>query len=305
LTYHETPLHFDCGGHELVAIVAHPHGEPRVGVIIVVGGPQYRVGSHRQFVLLSRALASAGIACLRFDCRGMGDSEGDPIAFDATASDIDAAITAFRAFNPGLHELILWGLCDGATAGAFAASKAAVSGFALFNPWVRNAELRAQSTMRYYYARRFLGRAFWVKLITGDVEIFGALRTFINSVIRYAGTRRPGHEQDDDLAARLGRAILAAGRPTLVGLSENDQTAAEFRLAARQGPLHEALQRPWVECVEVDGADHTFSSEPWRDRVAALTIRWVSRNFAVVNDVKDRRAPADGMRGYAQAIVDP
>ena len=47
----------DCAGERLPAIL-HP-GTPGAarGVLVVVGGPQTRVGSHRQFVLLARQLA--------------------------------------------------------------------------------------------------------------------------------------------------------------------------------------------------------------------------------------------------------
>ena len=55
------------GGGRWVGVLSVPTGTPQSVVIVVVGGPQYRVGSHRQFVQLSRALASAGHATLRFD----------------------------------------------------------------------------------------------------------------------------------------------------------------------------------------------------------------------------------------------
>ena len=56
-----------------------------VGVVIVVGGAQYRVGSHRQFVGLARHLAAHGHPVLRFDFPGMGDSPGDWVGFESTA----------------------------------------------------------------------------------------------------------------------------------------------------------------------------------------------------------------------------
>ena len=48
----------------------------------MVGGPQYRVGSHRQFTLMARAFAAAGYPVLRFDYRGIGDSEGESRGFE-------------------------------------------------------------------------------------------------------------------------------------------------------------------------------------------------------------------------------
>ena len=72
----EDPLSFGCGDETLIGVLARPALETRVGVVIVVGGPQTHVGSHRQFVLLSRHLAAGGVPCFRFDVRGMGDSTG-------------------------------------------------------------------------------------------------------------------------------------------------------------------------------------------------------------------------------------
>ena len=74
MNYAEQALVFDCAGERMLGIVAIPEAAQATGVLILVGGPQYRVGSHRQFLLLARRLATDGIAAMRFDFRGMGDS---------------------------------------------------------------------------------------------------------------------------------------------------------------------------------------------------------------------------------------
>ena len=61
----ESPVLLPCQGEQMVGIVARPAGEHRssnqdLGLVVIVGGPQYRAGSHRQFVHLARALAEAG-----------------------------------------------------------------------------------------------------------------------------------------------------------------------------------------------------------------------------------------------------
>ena len=63
----EEAFFFDCDGDALLGVLARPAEPSAVGVVIVVGGPQYRVGSHRHFVLLARRLATAGHPTLRFD----------------------------------------------------------------------------------------------------------------------------------------------------------------------------------------------------------------------------------------------
>ena len=107
---------FGCDGDSLLGIVHAPTMPAELGVVVIVGGPQYRVGSHRQFVLLARTFAAAGFAVLRFDVRGMGDSTGAPRGFESTRADIAAAIDSIQAQVPAVQRVMLWGLCDGAAA---------------------------------------------------------------------------------------------------------------------------------------------------------------------------------------------
>ncbi|NND69017.1 MAG: hydrolase 1, exosortase A system-associated, partial [Halioglobus sp.] len=73
----------------------------------MVGGPQYRVGSHRQFTLLARHLAAQGFTSLRFDYSGMGDSEGVRARFDNVREDVEAALDALLAAAPGVRRVVL------------------------------------------------------------------------------------------------------------------------------------------------------------------------------------------------------
>jgi exosortase A-associated hydrolase 1 len=112
----ERAVTFKCGGDIIVGILHVPAIPVDLGVLVIVGGPPYRAGSHRQFVLLARVLADAGIAVLRFDCRGMGDSSGDQRSFEGVSQDIAAAIAALLRHASGVTRVVLWGLCDGASA---------------------------------------------------------------------------------------------------------------------------------------------------------------------------------------------
>ena len=109
--YSEEILSFPCAGEILPAVLARPAGPCRGGVLLIVGGPQYRVGSHRQFLLLSRRLAAEGYAVLRFDYRGMGDASGDLHNFEQVNPDIRAALDAFAQACPslGVGSFQLWG----------------------------------------------------------------------------------------------------------------------------------------------------------------------------------------------------
>ena len=76
MNFSEHAIAFDCVEEQLLGVVSLPAQASDIGVLVIVGGPQYRVGSHRQFVLLARYLAASGYPVLRFDVRGMGDSSG-------------------------------------------------------------------------------------------------------------------------------------------------------------------------------------------------------------------------------------
>ena len=101
----ENTFSFSCEGSWLYGILSLPKEEVASrGVLIVVGGPQYRVGSHRQFTLLARDLAAHGVPVMRFDYRGMGDSEGDARDFEDINEDLCCAADQFfekykKAYN--------------------------------------------------------------------------------------------------------------------------------------------------------------------------------------------------------------
>ena len=105
MSFTEHAFVFPCAGETLLGIVAVPERSQATGVLLVVGGPQYRVGSHRQFLLLSRALANSGYPTMRFDYRGMGDSSGAQRTFGDVNNDVAAALDAFQRAVPNLGKV--------------------------------------------------------------------------------------------------------------------------------------------------------------------------------------------------------
>lgn len=131
------PVVIECEGSELIGIIEHPSDARKLGVLIVTGGPQYRIGSHRQFVNIARKLAERGTPVMRFDYRGMGDSGGEQIRFDQCSADLRAAIDSFVR-NTKIRHVALWGLCDAASACMiYGPQDARVAAIILLNPWVR------------------------------------------------------------------------------------------------------------------------------------------------------------------------
>ncbi|GAB3461202.1 hydrolase 1, exosortase A system-associated [Massilia terrae] len=266
----ERALAFQCGSDWLYGVASLPP-EPSVrGVLIVVGGPQYRAGSHRQFTLLARSLAGAGIPAMRFDYRGMGDSEGAMRGFDEVNKDIRAAIDRFFEEAPGMSEVLLWGLCDGASAAAmYAPRDARVAGLALLNPWVRTEEGAARATIKHYYGARLLQREFWNKLLAGRFDARGAIRSFAGLL---RSSRR--HQESQDLPDRMHNALSTFRGRVLLMLSGADLTAQEFSDLSNQAKWKGLLAAKRFERHTLPKADHTCSRREWHEQLAAWTMAW-------------------------------
>ena len=278
MSYEERSFFFACGGESLLGIVAMPAEPAEVGVLVIVGGPQYRVGSHRQFVLLTRALAAAGIACMRFDQRGTGDSSGAMRSFETIDEDIRAAVDAFVTVTPQVSKVVLWGLCDAASAACcYAASDPRVVGLVLLNPWVRTDASEASTYLRHYYGRRLLEPGFWRKVVRGEFAPGRSARSLAALVRRAAGGAGGAPTSTAlPLPDRMASALERFRGRVLLVLSGNDLTAAEFRDAvARSAHWGKALQANPLATVELPDADHTFSTARWRSEVAEATRSWL------------------------------
>jgi len=290
MSYREHAISFRCEDDALVGIVSLPaHADSSdgpacdTGVVIIVGGPQYRAGSHRQFTLLARALATEGTPVLRFDYRGMGDSTGVQRDFEAVSDDVACAIDAFMLAVPKLRNVLLWGLCDGASAALLYLHErgdARVKGLCLLNPWVRSTSSLARTHVRHYYLDRLKQPEFWRKLVSGQVA-GKAIRDLWTNLLegRAQGTPGAGNGAFQD---RMARAWAAFEGPSLLVLSgSKDYTAREFSdhcetAAAWLGLVH----RPQVTRYHAENADHTFSDDAERRAVERETLQHVVRTAA-------------------------
>ena len=284
MTCVERAIAFTCAGISLVGIVSSPveadSDRRKTGVVIVVGGPQYRAGSHRMFVLQARALARAGFTALRFDHRGVGDSGGALRTFESIGDDIDAAISALQAADPELTRFVLWGLCDAASAALlYVEAKTAhqIAGLCLFNPWVRSSASLARTHVKHYYGQRLLQGEFWKKLFSGNVGI-AALKGFASSLFR-SGIAAGKATDTDAIASYQGR--MAAGWRKFPGrillcLSGKDLTAKEFSDMAGSDPVWSGcISKDKVTVREFPDADHTLSARTCLLAAERHVIAWL------------------------------
>jgi exosortase A-associated hydrolase 1 len=278
-------VQFDCAGETLHGVLEMPANPERFAVLIPVGGPQYRAGSHRQFVLLARALRDAGFASLRFDYRGMGDSSGDMRDFEAVAEDLAAAASALQREVPGVRGVVAWGLCDAAAAAVLhLARDPRITGMVLVNPWARSEQGLARAIVGSYYRERLLDARAWLALFSRPKAAFVAIGSAVSNVwqsVRPGKSPRAADPQGDAPDARPLPDRLLAGfeafrGPVLIVISGSDITGNEFAAVVRGSRRwRRRIARRDVTWRELPGANHTFSTHAWRTQVFDWTVAWL------------------------------
>ena len=286
----EYALSFPCQGEHLVGIVHKPAAPKRRGVLMVVaGGPQYRVGGHRQLTLWARHMAAEGYPVMRFDNRGAGDSSGNYQGFEHLDNDIRAAIDRFFAEVPELEEIALWGECNAASAILFYAYRdKRVKGAVLLNPWVRTEGGEARTILRHYYLQRITQPDFWKKVFSLRFNPLASARSALDLVgrMRRQNASPPATTQTDDLEAALRKDLplpqrMLAGVSRFQGslmivLSGRDLVAKEFEELVKGSPeWRQHLDAKHLAWHDLPDGDHTFSSAVQRNQVVSWGLDWL------------------------------
>lgn len=253
-------LTFPCAGAELAGSLDEAVGA--IGLLLVTGGSQTRIGSHRMYERLARALAEQGFPCFRYDRRGVGDSDGEDPGFKGSGPDLKAAAVAFRTKAPALERVIGLGLCDGATAIALFGREAGLDGLILVNPWLVEAEANEPppAAIRAHYRQRLLSREGWKKILSGAVD-WRKLLSGVRRILR--------RDDSAPLARETAAALRAGGLRAWLILAEGDATG----IAAVQ-ELKAAAFRGLVEGREIIKSDsHTFARAGDAAALAAAAVR--------------------------------
>jgi exosortase A-associated hydrolase 1 len=216
---------------------------------------------------------------MRFDYRGMGDSSGVKCGYEEIEVDLGAAIDHFRRKIPAVDRIVLWGLCDGASAACFYAPRdPQLAGLVLLNPWVRPESSEAKTYLKHYYLKRFFDPQFWRKLWNRQVAVGDTVSNILGA-LRLSRTSSTGETADSsgDLPCRMAAGVEQASVPLLVVLSGNDYVANEFEVVCQE---HRTWKKIMTDATveRMETADHTFSTAEWRDAVAEITANWVLEN---------------------------
>tara|TARA_R110000851_G_scaffold86648_5_gene188567 strand:+ start:32238 stop:33158 length:921 start_codon:yes stop_codon:yes gene_type:complete len=298
---------FPCEEDALLGIVHAPDQAGTTGVIIIVaGGPQYRVGAHRQFVVLGRELARQGIPVLRFDHRGTGDSGGAFRGFLDMDADIRSAIDMLFTQCGNLKRVMLWGECESASAAAFYAYRdPRVAGIFMVNPWIRTEAGQAKTYLKHYYWNRLRDPRFWQKIRTGQFSLMRSLKAWLQLLRHVAqnasksnGDSKKASDTEEltslPLPERLTKSLQRFPGKTYILTSGNDYIAQEFKDFTYSSTIWKSsgLQEK-IFFNDMADADHTFSRTVWRTELFEQTAQWLKNHLTDQPDQKSANTNND------------
>lgn len=276
----ERAFFFDHAGERLCAVATLPDsGKADIGVVMLHGWTTYRIGPHRFFVKLARHLAERGVASIRFDTRGRGDSTGDHRE-TTLDSMIDDTVAAGRqlAELAGAGRIVYAGLCSGgnvalgaATLDPDASGVAAMSTLMFMEYKGMSESVRRTS----HYGKEYLKKVFraetWKKLFRGAIR-FDRIRRVLFG--HYGKKKR----LDDPRCS--GRDIMAdfaqADWPALFVYGDRDPEGMASKPQFEQFCREHGLD---AEFVDVAGANHDFYSLAWEREVFERMTAWLQKRF--------------------------
>ncbi len=222
-------LTFRCQGALCAASLDTALG--RTGLLIVSGGNAGRAGPWGSQARLAQRIAAAGFPVLRFDRRGVGDSEGINAGFEGSTRDLVAALATFRAQAPTLKQVVAFGNCDAASALMLTGGMDCAA-LVLANPWIFDPAAETSAALeppepvmspqmlRAHYLRRLTKPRALLRLLTGKVKL-GHLAASLKDAAKPSASRSV-------LAQQMDQGLTHFGGPVTILLAGLDRTAQAF-----------------------------------------------------------------------------
>lgn len=249
-------MHFDVRGERLYGMLHIPDAVSSAPCVVFCHGfTGHRIEAHRLFVKAARALVAHGIAALRFDFRGSGESDGDfaDMTVSREIEDAHAAIE-FAASQPEVNPLRL-GLLGLSLGGCVAACCAPV------DERIRALVLWAAVARPNEIIRR--------NLDAEQLELLDRRGWLIVNGMRVGKQFFDDIERIEPL-----NAVRQFRNAALVVHGSLDQV-----VPVEDAHLYADALGGETQLRIIEGADHTFSRYDWESEVIRITCEWLSSHL--------------------------
>ena len=265
ISYLRPPAGFPIAIGPVRGMLHRPQGEVMRTVLFLHGWSGDRQGPHRMFVDFARRLAEDGVASLRIDFRGRGESDGDSATIASMTDDAEAACNWLKAEGLLDGGLEVVAICSG--------TKVAIALSTRFQPQrlvllsaeamgaLRAKDAAATKTLHALraYARKLLRKETWRKIFKGEVrtDMVG------KALVRHETRSAEEAVWEDKVLARFAsfggtlRFIFGGSDPAAAATR-----AAYERFCARRG-LNASFET-------VANAGHSYYALDWTDEVFRL-----------------------------------
>ena len=282
----------------LCAIKYDPAVLPEVCIIMLSSGMQNRAGPQRLYWKFANRAAAQGVAVLRVDLAGVGDSEAQNTNthFDThRKNDVDAIISRAKTEWPQAR-IVLQGLCAGArVAFKSAAENSDVSGLLAWSTEIYTAsqtmpqsplepEDRLSDTavseyigkiLRFVITFKFINPWWWKKEYPGGEGLKEDIKQSVRAISRKVFRADTMEVKNEFLSAV--DSYLADNRKVMFVFGEQDERPInEFKTRFSQIP--EGLSSEQAFSLVTSGT-HTYSSIAAQNAVIEISLNWVKEHY--------------------------
>lgn len=269
---------------QLLGILSRPAqlSADKPAIVILNAGVLHRVGPHRFHVRLARYLAERGLASVRLDLSGIGDSpaSGHTGTFmESAVADVQTVMSALQ--ERGVRAFVLLGLCSGAD-NSFAAALAddRVRGIVLLDPHsYPTRRSQARKVLRRATSQGPRATAYWlahlaVRQLRAQIErTLANLRSGEAGTVQDSGGRRPPPRAQ--FRADFGRIV---GRGVKVLAVYSGALAERYNDRDQLFELFPELKGR-VDREYFPEANHMFTERAAQTALLETAAPWILRHF--------------------------
>ncbi len=302
-SYRETGVRFG-ENKRLAGVVCEPLTKSVLATVIFLNtGGVPHTGPGRSFVEIARELACYGIASLRMDLYGLGNSDchqdGPRSTLYSEERHVDVSAALDMLCSRGLHSFTLVGVCSGASLALWSANKdQRVEEIILVNILVFNPEPRkvieqlldASAGRTSSYLFKAIKKRYWARVIGGEVPL-RKLAAIVKVIVRRrigaigamgartVGRLFPFRSSKRNAALSLLETPCRRGARILFLYGDQDPGLEVF--SSQFGLFGTLIQQiPSIAFTTAGGVDHSFSN-PQAKRELIQRIMFFVRNSSV------------------------